>query len=106
MTLRGVVLDLDGTVYHGDNVLPGVDGLVETVRARDCSLCFFSNNPIHDGDDYVQRLRGSASTRAPARPVRRAWSRASISTPNTPVTTCSSSAATRSATRSVRPRRT
>jgi HAD superfamily hydrolase (TIGR01450 family) len=58
MTLRGVVLDLDGTVYHGDNVLPGVDGLVAAVRARDCSLCFFSNNPIHDSDDYVQRLQG------------------------------------------------
>ncbi|MFC7077622.1 HAD-IIA family hydrolase [Haloarcula halophila] len=58
MALRGVVLDLDGTVYHGDNVLPGVDDFVETVRGRDCSLCFFSNNPIHDGDDYVQRLQG------------------------------------------------
>jgi HAD superfamily hydrolase (TIGR01450 family) len=58
MTLRGVVLDLDGTVYHGDNLLPGVDALVETVRRRDCSLCFFSNNPTHDGADYIRRLQG------------------------------------------------
>lgn len=58
MTYGGVILDLDGTVYRGDTVLPGVGDAIETIRHRDANLCFFSNNPLHDGDEYVERLRG------------------------------------------------
>jgi HAD superfamily hydrolase (TIGR01450 family) len=57
MTLRGVLLDLDGTVYHGENPLPGAADAVSRLRARDFSLCFFSNNPLHDGEAYVDRLQ-------------------------------------------------
>jgi HAD superfamily hydrolase (TIGR01450 family) len=57
MTVRGVVLDLDGTVYHGDNPLPGAAEAVAGLRERGYSLCFFSNNPLHDGEAYVERLR-------------------------------------------------
>ena len=58
MTLRGVVLDLDGTVYHGENPLPGAAAAVDRVRDRGLSLCFFSNNPLYDGERYVERLQG------------------------------------------------
>lgn len=58
MTLRGVIVDLDGTVYRGDTVLPGVHAAIEAIRARGLSLCFFSNNPLHDGESYVERLQG------------------------------------------------
>jgi len=57
MTLRGVLLDLDGTIYHGDNPLPGAPEAVSRLRDRDLSLCFFSNNPLHDGEAYVDRLQ-------------------------------------------------
>jgi len=57
MTLRGVLLDLDGTVYHGENPLPGAVEAVTRLRDRDLSLCFFSNNPLHDGEAYVERLQ-------------------------------------------------
>lgn len=57
MTLRGVLLDLDGTVYHGENPLPGAAAAVARLRERGYSLCFFSNNPLHDGEAYVDRLQ-------------------------------------------------
>lgn len=57
MTLRGVLLDLDGTVYHGENPLPGSAAAVSRLRDRDLSLCFFSNNPLYDGEAYVERLQ-------------------------------------------------
>lgn len=57
MTLRGVILDLDGTIYHDDNLLPGAADAVSRIRDRDLSVCFFSNNPLHDGAEYVERLQ-------------------------------------------------
>lgn len=55
---RGVVVDLDGTVYHGDDLLPGARTAVDAIRDTAESLLFFSNNPTHDGSSYVDRLRG------------------------------------------------
>jgi HAD superfamily hydrolase (TIGR01450 family) len=57
MTLRGIVLDLDGTIYHGENLLPGASEAVDRLRERGLSLCFFSNNPLHDGEAYVDLLQ-------------------------------------------------
>lgn len=57
MTITGAIIDLDGTVYRGDSVLPGIPAAIETVRSQTDALCFFSNNPIHDGADYVDRLQ-------------------------------------------------
>lgn len=55
---RGVIVDLDGTVYHGDTLLTGAASAVEHIRSRCESLLFFSNNPIHDGSAYLDRLNG------------------------------------------------
>ena len=57
MTVRGVLLDLDGTVYHDDKPLPGAPEAVDRLRERGHSLLFFSNNPLHDGEEYVERLQ-------------------------------------------------
>lgn len=57
MALDGVIVDLDGTVYHGDTLLPGVETAIDTIRDRGLGLCFFSNNPVHDGSEYIDRLR-------------------------------------------------
>lgn len=57
MTIRGVLLDLDGTVYHHDAPLPGAVDTVSRLRERGLSLCFFSNNPLHGGAEYVERLQ-------------------------------------------------
>lgn len=57
MDVRGVIFDLDGTVYRGDELVAGARRAVESVRDRGCSVLFFSNNPTHDGAAYVERLR-------------------------------------------------
>ncbi|EMA10153.1 Haloacid Dehalogenase Superfamily Class (subfamily) IIA [Haloarcula vallismortis] len=58
MTVAGAIIDLDGTVYHGDTLLPGAASAVDVFRERGMGICFFSNNPIHDGNEYVERLQG------------------------------------------------
>lgn len=55
---RGVIVDLDGTVYRGDDLVSGAPAAVESLRAACESLLFFSNNPTHDGAAYVDRLEG------------------------------------------------
>jgi 4-nitrophenyl phosphatase len=56
MTYRGAVLDLDGTIYRGRSVLPGAHEAVESLRERDVSLLFFSNNPTESPRAYADRL--------------------------------------------------
>lgn len=58
MTQRGAVIDLDGTVYRGDELLPGAASGLETLREHGFKRLFFSNNPLKDGEAYVERLRG------------------------------------------------
>jgi 4-nitrophenyl phosphatase len=57
MPLRGVIFDLDGTVYRGSSLLPGVPDAIDEFRAAGLELLFFSNNPTKDGSAYVDRLR-------------------------------------------------
>ena len=58
MTLRGAIVDLDGTVYRGDELLDGTREGIDALRAAGLDLFFLSNNPIKDGEQYVRRLRG------------------------------------------------
>jgi HAD superfamily hydrolase (TIGR01450 family) len=48
--------DLDGTVYLGDQLLPGAKRLIEELRARDLPLRFLSNNPTRDPEQYAEKL--------------------------------------------------
>ena len=57
MTLRGAIVDLDGTVYRGDELLDGTREGIEAMRSAGMNLFFLSNNPTKDGDQYVRRLR-------------------------------------------------
>lgn len=56
MATEGVVLDLDGTVYRGRQLLPGAVTAIERLRERGLSLLFFSNNPTKSRADYVEYL--------------------------------------------------
>jgi HAD superfamily hydrolase (TIGR01450 family) len=56
MTLRGAIIDLDGTVYRGGTLCDGTPAGIQSLRDAGLDLLFFSNNPLKDGDDYVQRL--------------------------------------------------
>ncbi|PSP76313.1 HAD family hydrolase [Halobacteriales archaeon QS_3_64_16] len=56
MTYRGVVLDLDGTVYRGNEPVSGAREAIAALRERDISLLCFSNNPTLTPEAYADRL--------------------------------------------------
>jgi HAD superfamily hydrolase (TIGR01450 family) len=53
---RAYAFDLDGTVYLGDELLPGARRLVEELRGRGLPLRFLSNNPTRDPEQYAAKL--------------------------------------------------
>jgi HAD superfamily hydrolase (TIGR01450 family) len=50
--------DLDGTIYLGDDLLPGAREVVETLRDRGKVLRFVSNNPTREPAQYAEKLDG------------------------------------------------
>jgi NagD protein len=52
----GYVLDLDGTVYLGDELLPGAADTMARIRRAGSRLVFLTNNPLRSADSYAQRL--------------------------------------------------
>ena len=48
--------DLDGTIYLGDDLLPGARDLVEALRDRGKVVRFLSNNPTRDREQYAEKL--------------------------------------------------
>ncbi len=50
------VFDLDGTIYLGDDLLPGAREVVEALRDRDRVVRFLSNNPTKDPEQYAEKL--------------------------------------------------
>lgn len=53
----GYIFDLDGTIYLGDELLPGASKLVTTIRRLDRRVLFLSNNPTHEVAWYVDHLK-------------------------------------------------
>jgi HAD superfamily hydrolase (TIGR01450 family) len=56
--VRGVVVDLDGTVYRGEGAIPGAADALARLRERGIAVCFCSNNPTKTPAEYVERLAG------------------------------------------------
>jgi HAD superfamily hydrolase (TIGR01450 family) len=52
----GVLLDLDGTVYHGATVIDGVPEAIRAVREREVSVRFVTNNASKSPDQVVEHL--------------------------------------------------
>jgi 4-nitrophenyl phosphatase len=52
------VFDLDGTIYLGDDLLPGAARLVAALRDRGAAVRFVSNNPTRDPRQYAAKLTG------------------------------------------------
>lgn len=50
------VFDLDGTIYLGDHLLPGVARMIGELRRREIPLRFLSNNPTKDPQMYAEKL--------------------------------------------------
>lgn len=51
------LFDLDGTIYLGDELLPGAAELLAALRRHGARTVFLSNNPTKDPAMYVEKLR-------------------------------------------------
>ena len=56
MLYDGYVFDLDGTIYLGDELLPGAKRLIEKLRELGKKVAFLSNNPTKDPRMYADKL--------------------------------------------------
>lgn len=54
--IEGAILDLDGTVYRGDALVPGVAAAIAALRERDVDVLFFSNKAIERPAAYREKL--------------------------------------------------
>ena len=52
----GYIFDLDGTIYLGDDLLPGAARVVATLRRLERRLLFLSNNPTSTPETYAAKL--------------------------------------------------
>ena len=50
------IFDLDGTLYLGDELLPGAKRMIDELRARGKVVRFVSNNPTKDQANYAEKL--------------------------------------------------
>ena len=54
---KAVILDLDGTVYHGLRVIKGVPEAINTLRKRGISIFFLSNASMRTRSEIATKLR-------------------------------------------------
>ena len=54
----GYILDLDGTVYLGRQLIPGADTAIAALRGRGARVMFVSNKPIDTRANYAAKLSG------------------------------------------------
>lgn len=59
------VLDLDGTVYLDDRLLPGAAAFVSRLRANGTKLLYFTNNSSLNGAAYAAKLKRLGLPAAP-----------------------------------------
>ena len=53
---EGYIFDLDGTIYLGDELLPGAKRLILKLRDLGKKAVFLSNNPTKDPEMYAKKL--------------------------------------------------
>ncbi len=53
---RGWLFDLDGTIYRGEALIPGVSETVAALRADGRRVAFLSNKPLQTRADYAAKL--------------------------------------------------
>ena len=53
---EGYLFDLDGTIYLGDELLPGAKRLILKLRELEKKVVFLTNNPTKDPEMYARKL--------------------------------------------------
>lgn len=54
---HGILLDLDGSVYVGNNPIPGAREALEKFRDRGLKILFLTNNSTMTSEEYSEKLR-------------------------------------------------
>ncbi len=55
--IKGFLLDMDGTIYLGDRLLPGAREFLDLLEARERMYLFLTNNSSSHGGVYAAKLR-------------------------------------------------
>ena len=53
---KGFIFDLDGTIYLGDQLIPGAERVVRRLRENKRKVVFLSNKPLQTREDYAAKL--------------------------------------------------
>ncbi|MCA9832478.1 MAG: HAD-IIA family hydrolase [Thermomicrobiales bacterium] len=59
---KGFVFDMDGVIYLGSRLLPGVNDLFDMLRLRDVPFVLGTNNSTATQQDFVERLAAMGVT--------------------------------------------
>src|SRR5437899_10759300 len=53
---HGYLIDMDGVIYRGHELIPGADRFVQQLRTREIRFCFLTNNSQRTRRDVVTKL--------------------------------------------------
>jgi len=56
MTYNAAIVDLDGTVYRGESLIPNAAEGIKTLREAGIQILFVTNNPIDRREKYCDKL--------------------------------------------------
>jgi HAD superfamily hydrolase (TIGR01457 family) len=54
--ISGLMIDMDGTVYKGGDVIPGAPEFIDRIKKKNIPFVFLTNNSSHDRKHYHQKL--------------------------------------------------
>lgn len=57
-SLRGLVVDMDGVLWHGNTPLPGLSEFFRVLRARNIRFVLATNNNTESVDGFVRKAQG------------------------------------------------
>ncbi len=69
MNIKGFIFDLDGTVYRGEELIPGAAAVISHLKDDGGRVVFLSNKPLQTREDYAQKLTRLGVPTAPAEVV-------------------------------------
>jgi HAD superfamily hydrolase (TIGR01450 family) len=56
LKIKGVIFDLDGTVYRGEELIPGADAAIARLKEHGVRVIYLSNKPLQTRDVYAEKL--------------------------------------------------
>ncbi len=57
MRYSGFMIDMDGTVYKGGDLIPGAIDFIDALRSKGIPFVFLTNNSSHSRDFYYRKLK-------------------------------------------------